>query len=106
MRFKSEVVACGVVYAAARKFQVPLPDRWWEVFDAKWSEVEIVCKVLAELYTQPKGHYIEVEKDSKSFVLTSKAWDIPNDGQVRLSSSFYLLCISVGFDTLQARYLY
>lgn len=84
MRFKSEVVACGVVYAAARKFQVPLPDRWWEVFDAKWSDVEIVCKVLAELYTQPKGQYIEVEKDSKSFVLTSKAWDIPNDGQDRL----------------------
>jgi hypothetical protein len=84
VRFKSEVVACGVVYAAARKFQVPLPDRWWEVFDAKWSDVEIVCKVLAELYTQPKGQYIEVEKDSKSFVLTSKAWDIPNDGQDRL----------------------
>lgn len=104
MRFKSEVVACGVVYAAARKFQVPLPDRWWEVFDGKWSDIEIVCKVLAELYTQPKGQYIEVEKDSKSFVLTSKAWDIPNDGQVR--SPFFLLYISVGFDILQARYLY
>ena len=87
MRFRSEVVACGVVYAAARKFKVPLPDRWWEVFDAKWNEVEVVCKVLAELYKQPKGHYVEVGRDSKSFVLTSKAWDVPAEGQVRSSMS-------------------
>lgn len=94
MRFRSEVVACGVVYAAARKFKVPLPDRWWEVFDARWSEVEVVCKVLAELYKQPKGHYVEVGRDSKSFVLTSKAWDAPIEGQVRsfTSSSGVLSC--------------
>lgn len=87
VRFRSEVVACGVVYAAARKFKVPLPDRWWEVFDARWSEVEVVCKVLAELYKQPKGHYVEVGRDSKSFVLTSKAWDAPIEGQERLMKS-------------------
>lgn len=84
VRFRSEVVACGVVYAAARKFKVPLPERWWEVFDAKWNEVKVVCKVLAELYNQPKGHYVEVGRDTKSFVLTSKAWDVPSDGQERL----------------------
>lgn len=83
MRFKSEVVACGVVYAASRKFQISLPDRWWEVFDAKWSDVETVCKSLAELYRQPKGHYVEVGRE-KSFVLTSKAWDMPTEGQACL----------------------
>ncbi|CAK9213791.1 unnamed protein product [Sphagnum troendelagicum] len=81
VRFKSEVVACGVVYAAARRFKVPLPDRWWEVFDAKWSDVQTVCKVLATLYKQPKAGYIEVGQSSKSFVLASKAWDCPLDTQ-------------------------
>jgi len=57
------------------------------VFDARWSEVEVVCKVLAELYKQPKGHYIEVGRDTKSFVLTSKAWDVPTEGQVCLLMS-------------------
>ncbi|CAM6038183.1 unnamed protein product [Sphagnum compactum] len=81
VRFKSEVVACGVVYAAARRFKVPLPNRWWEVFDAKWSDVQTVCKVLAALYKQPKAEYIEVGRSSKSFVLASKAWDSPMDTQ-------------------------
>ena len=75
MRFKSEVVACGVVYAAARKFQISLPDRW--------CDVETVCKSLAELYRQPKGYYVEVGRE-KSFVLTSKAWDMPTEGQASL----------------------
>ncbi len=82
VRFKSEVVACGVVYAAARRFKVPLPNRWWEVFDAKWSDVQTVCRVLAALYKQPKAEYIEVGRSSKSFVLASKAWDSPMDTQV------------------------
>ncbi|XP_042434199.1 cyclin-L1-1-like isoform X2 [Zingiber officinale] len=42
VRFKSEVVACGVVYAAARRFQVPLPESppWWEVFDADKAGID------------------------------------------------------------------
>lgn len=61
VRFKSEVVACGVVCIIAQKFKtLLLPNGWMEMFDVKWNEVEIVCKVLVELYKQPKGHYIEV----------------------------------------------
>ncbi|KAI7980087.1 Cyclin-L1-1 [Camellia lanceoleosa] len=42
VRFKSEVVACGVVYAAARRFQVPLPENppWWKAFDADKSGID------------------------------------------------------------------
>eukprot|EP01018_Ginkgo_biloba_P026104 Gb_04195 [translate_table: standard] len=81
VRFKSEVVACGVVYAAARRFQVPLPENppWWKVFDAEKHEIDEVCKVLANLYRQPKARYIEVCKDSESFVLTNRTWDPPLD---------------------------
>eukprot|EP00250_Pteridium_aquilinum_P020944 c24995_g4_i1 orf=32-1396(+) len=77
VRFKSEVVACGVVYAAARRFNVSLPENppWWKVFDAEKDDIEEVCKVLANLYKYPKAGYIEVSKDSKSFVLTSRAWE-------------------------------
>ncbi|XP_014511834.1 cyclin-L1-1-like [Vigna radiata var. radiata] len=67
VRFKSEVVACGVVYAAARRFQVPLPENppWWKAFDGEKSEIDEVCRVLAHLYSLPKTQYIAVCKDSK-----------------------------------------
>jgi len=44
--FKSAVVACGVVYAAARRFQVPLPENspWWKAFDAEKYGIDEVCK--------------------------------------------------------------
>ncbi|KAK2977361.1 hypothetical protein RJ640_013340 [Escallonia rubra] len=39
VRFKSAVVACGVVYDAARRFHLPLPENppWWKAFDADKS---------------------------------------------------------------------
>ncbi|MCO5601923.1 hypothetical protein L7F22_056049 [Adiantum nelumboides] len=77
VRFKSEVVACGVVYAAARRFSVSLPEDppWWKVFDGELDDIEEVCKVLANLYRKPKAFYVEVSRDSKSFVLSSRAWE-------------------------------
>ncbi|CAN6469247.1 unnamed protein product [Victoria cruziana] len=75
VRFKSEVVACGVVYAAARRFQLPLPENppWWTIFGAEKAEIDEVCRVLAHLYSLPKAQYIPVCKDSDSFTLCSKA---------------------------------
>lgn len=89
VRFKSEVVACGVVYAAARRFRVSLPESppWWKVFDAEKDEIDEVCSVLASLYRQPKAMYIEVGKDSKSFVLSSRAWDPPPNVQDCLANT-------------------
>ncbi|KAL2942264.1 Cyclin-L1-1 [Bienertia sinuspersici] len=77
VRFKSEVVACGVVYAAARRFGVPLPENppWWMVFDADISSIEEVCRVLAHLYTRPKAKYIPVCKEEVSFTSSNKSWD-------------------------------
>lgn len=76
VRFKSEVVACGVVYAAARRFQVPLPENppWWKAFDADKSGIDEVCRVLAHLYTLPKAKYIPVCKDGDSFT-SNKLWE-------------------------------
>ncbi|XP_010914382.1 cyclin-L1-1 isoform X2 [Elaeis guineensis] len=77
VRFKSEVVACGVVYAAARRFQVPLPENppWWLVFDADQAGIEEVCRVLSHLYTLPKAQYIPVYKDNDSFTSRNKTPD-------------------------------
>ncbi|XP_048499241.2 cyclin-L1-1 [Beta vulgaris subsp. vulgaris] len=77
VRFKSEVVACGVVYAAARRFGVPLPENppWWKVFDADKSGIDEVCRVLAHLYSRPKAKYIPVCKEAVSFTSSNKSWD-------------------------------
>ncbi|CAN8304160.1 unnamed protein product [Cochlearia groenlandica] len=74
VKFRSEVVACGVVYAAARRFQVPLPENppWWKAFDADKSSIDEVCVVLAHLYSLPKAQYISVCKDGKPFTFSSR----------------------------------
>ncbi|KAG4998696.1 hypothetical protein JHK85_030135 [Glycine max] len=74
VRFKSEVVACGVVYAAACRFQVPLPENppWWKAFDGEKSGIDEVCRVLAHLYSLPKAQYIPVRKDG-DFTFSNKS---------------------------------
>ncbi|KAK3011145.1 hypothetical protein RJ639_011089, partial [Escallonia herrerae] len=59
VRFKSAVVACGVVYAAARRFHVPLPENppWWKAFDVDKFGIDEVCRVLAHLYSLPKAQH-------------------------------------------------
>lgn len=80
VRFKSEVVACGVVYAAARRFQVPLPENppWWKAFDADKSGIDEVCRVLAHLYSLPKAQYVPVCKEGGSFTTSNRSWDSPH----------------------------
>ncbi|CAI0442838.1 unnamed protein product [Linum tenue] len=77
VRFRSEVVACGVVYAAARRFQVPLPENppWWKAFDADKSGIDEVCRVLAHLYSLPKAQYISVCKEG-DFSFSKRAMDL------------------------------
>jgi hypothetical protein len=50
VRFKGSVVACGIIFYAARKLQVPLPDDWWELFLVKLEDMCEVCRILHELY--------------------------------------------------------
>jgi hypothetical protein len=75
VRFKSEVVACGVVYAAARRFQVPLPENppWWKAFDAEKYGIDEVCRVLAHLYSLPKAQYLPICKEWDSFTFSNKS---------------------------------
>ncbi|KAK9084827.1 hypothetical protein Sjap_025238 [Stephania japonica] len=88
VRFKSEVVACGVVYAASRRFQVPLPENppWWKAFDADKSGIDEVCRVLAHLYSLPKAKYISVCKEEETFTSNktngAQTQAVPKDGSL------------------------
>ncbi|CAL5017176.1 unnamed protein product [Urochloa decumbens] len=71
VRFKSEVIACGVVYAASRRRGISLPEDppWWTVFDADEAGIQEVCRVLAHLYSLPKLQCISVHRDNGSFTI-------------------------------------
>lgn len=88
VRFKSEVVACGVVYAAARRFQVPLPENppWWKAFDADKSGIDEVCRVLAHLYSLPKAQYVPVCKEGGSFATSNRSWDSPHQSVSKVNA--------------------
>ncbi|KAM0882930.1 hypothetical protein ACQ4PT_031964 [Festuca glaucescens] len=60
VRFKSEIVACGVIYAAARRSGVPLPEDppWWTLFDTDEAGIQEVCRVIAHLYSLPSPQYL------------------------------------------------
>ena len=57
VRFRSHVVACGIVHAAAGKLNMPLPKKWYEILsDVRWEEIKIVCEVLLQLYRR-ESHF-------------------------------------------------
>ncbi|MCO5608590.1 hypothetical protein L7F22_062803 [Adiantum nelumboides] len=70
--YPSNVVACSVIYVAARRLSVPLPENppWWALFDVTSDQIRSVCDVLADLYRQPKAQYIEVRAPSKAVAVT------------------------------------
>ncbi|ESQ39467.1 hypothetical protein EUTSA_v10001260mg [Eutrema salsugineum] len=72
VRFRSEVVACGVVYATAP-------------FDADKSIIDKVCRVLAHLYSLPKAQYISVCKDGKPFTFSSRSANSQAHSATKLS---------------------
>lgn len=65
VRFRAEVVACGVLFLAARRKQVPMPESppWWELFGVSRSQLGEVCTALLELYRLPKAQYIALGRD-------------------------------------------
>lgn len=60
VRFKGSVTACGIIFFAARRLKVCLPDAWWEIFQVKLEDVCEVCRVLHEVYQAPKATFIPV----------------------------------------------
>ena len=95
VRFKTEVVACGVIYAAARRAAVLLPEDppWWLVFDAEKHEIYQVCGALGQLYAQPRPVYVALEP--KSNVLSTRSWEPPPDPMAKVSLPEGSLCCNL-----------
>lgn len=64
VRFRSEVVACGVVYFAIKKLKILLSDspQWWMVFGASLEDIHHVVTVLHEI----SGRSLHVKQRNSS----------------------------------------
>jgi hypothetical protein len=62
VRYKAEVVACGLLFLAARRQGVPMPENppWWEVFGVDQNQLLEVARSLVDLLEQPKAVYVAV----------------------------------------------
>jgi hypothetical protein len=51
VRFNAEVVACGVIFYAARRLAVRLPEAppWWDMFNVQLADIHEVARMLAAL---------------------------------------------------------
>ncbi|KAL4440342.1 hypothetical protein ABPG75_003343 [Micractinium tetrahymenae] len=64
VRFRAEAVACGILFTAARKLQIPLPEdpAWWLLFEVREEELVEVCRTLCHLYAQPRAQNVPLVK--------------------------------------------
>ncbi|CAA3020108.1 Hypothetical predicted protein [Olea europaea subsp. europaea] len=78
VRYKSEVVACGVVFAAARRFSVPMPKNhtWWKAFDADKSDWMRFVEFWPTYMPFPR-HNIYLYTRNGSFATSNRSWDSP-----------------------------
>jgi hypothetical protein len=55
VRFKGEVVACGVIFVAARKLGVPLPEDppWWLLFNTDITQIRVRTWTLCHVAGVP-----------------------------------------------------
>lgn len=66
VRFNPAQVATACIYFAARMLLMPLPDRWWELFDTSKADVEDICYHINQLYCMEKAVYIPVSEPAAS----------------------------------------
>ncbi|KAK9915685.1 hypothetical protein WJX75_002648 [Coccomyxa subellipsoidea] len=64
VRLKSEVVACGIIFMAARRLKVPLPEDppWWELHNVTFEDICEVCSEVQSLYQRPPARYVAVTR--------------------------------------------
>jgi cyclin L len=70
VRHRAEVVACGVLFMAARRVGTPMPESppWWELFGVGRDQLCQVCRELQDLLIALKAEYVALGRD-----VTSKA---------------------------------
>jgi hypothetical protein len=65
VRHRAGVVACGVLFTAARRRGVPMPEAppWWELFGVGVEQLRDVCAALTQLYALPRAEYVALGED-------------------------------------------
>lgn len=68
VRYRAEVVACGVLFLAARRKGVAMPEDppWWELFSVSVEQLGDVCTALLDLYKCPRARYSALGRDYTS----------------------------------------
>ncbi|PSC71895.1 cyclin-L1-1-like [Micractinium conductrix] len=68
VRYRAEAVACGILFTAARKLQISLPEDppWWALFEVKEAELVDVCRTLCDLYRQPRARHLPVGRPASA----------------------------------------
>jgi len=46
-------IVCAVILLTTRQLAIPLPDSWWELFDAEWEDIWAVSGHIMRLF-QPQ----------------------------------------------------
>ncbi|GIX65657.1 cyclin 4, putative [Babesia caballi] len=56
------VIAAGCIYLAAKSLGIPLrkEDGWFLVFNARWSDIVMVCEEVERVYVSGKPYYVNV----------------------------------------------
>lgn len=65
VRFRAEVVACGVLFLASRRLKIPMPEHppWWEAFKVSEENLTAVVRALLEVHELPPAEYIVLRRD-------------------------------------------
>ena len=66
------VIACSVIFLAARNFKLPLPKMsWWEIYETKIEEIQEIC---SELLYMNDAHYANVNLKEISEILYNHSY--------------------------------
>ena len=64
--YQPYLVACGIIHLTSLKTNVALPNDWFQVFDAKEQDLDIIARLVLQLYTIPPTkfeHYNKIALD-------------------------------------------
>ncbi|TNN18259.1 Cyclin-L2 isoform 1 [Schistosoma japonicum] len=63
VRYLPEAIACGCIYLASCKLNIPLPRHpaWWEMFSVSEESVHEIALCLLRLYARPKADVSKLE---------------------------------------------